>query len=101
MQSLSRCLSLLAFAPLAAAAVWAGERPAHAILNYYIYESGGAVVVETQGSLSLPALVGDVKCNVSGVLNSVLANICAGPQNVNLDIYEINTDSRAPRKFGV
>jgi hypothetical protein len=40
-------------ASLSAAIVLTGPQPAKAILNYYIYESGGNVVVKTTGSLNL------------------------------------------------
>lgn len=51
-------------ASLSAAIVLTGPQPAKAILNYYIYESGGNVVVKTTGSLNLrtPTYYPNIAC---------------------------------------
>jgi hypothetical protein len=69
---------LSALAPLAAVTILAGERPAHAILNYYIYESGSNVIVETAGSLNLPSPTDSSRCSFNGALLSSDAIICTG-----------------------
>jgi len=97
MSSFRRSLSLLFVAPLAATAVLAGERPAKAILTYYIFESGPNVVVETRGSISLGApIVGPyitLSCGqgnvASGAIISSSALICTGPTQVYDNFYAI------------
>lgn len=69
---------LWALTPLAAATIVSGESPAHAILNYYIYESGGNVIVETAGSLNLPSPTTTSSCIFNGALSSPSALICTG-----------------------
>jgi len=61
--------------------VLAGAQPAQAILNYYIYENGGNVVVQSSGSLDLTGASssGFAWCTVSGALVSNIAGICTGP----------------------
>jgi hypothetical protein len=54
------------FGCLAAAALLTDDRPAHAILNYYIYENAGNVIVETAGSLTLSSPINFRPCGSSG-----------------------------------
>ena len=72
-----------ALTPLAAATIVLGERPAQAILNYYIYESGGNVIMETSGSLSLSSpITASSTCRVpvGGLISTTNAGFCAGQE---------------------
>ncbi|MFN7898395.1 MAG: hypothetical protein ACK5N0_01855 [Synechococcaceae cyanobacterium] len=62
---------------LAAAALLTDGRPAHAILNYYIYEDAGNVIVETAGSLTLSSPVGSIQCGANGAIISPYL-LCTG-----------------------
>jgi hypothetical protein len=68
-------------ASLNAAVLLPGAQPAKAILNYYIYESGGNVVMETSGDLSLssPSFYVD-KCTSApgGAIYNAMALYCTG-----------------------
>jgi len=69
-------------APLALVTLIAAERPAEAVLTYYIYEPAGTgnVVIETLGSLNLPAGPGTADCAPAfGGVVSPGAIICTGP----------------------
>lgn len=78
--------TVLLLAPLALGSLLATERPAQAVLTYYIYESGGNVEVAGMGSLILPsASAGTDYCwegsgNTadSGVLRSNGVLVCTG-----------------------
>ena len=53
--------------------------PAKAVLNYNIYESLGNLVVETSGSLNLPASTGIyTNCGFDGALVPVFGAVCTG-----------------------
>jgi hypothetical protein len=86
---------LLALAPLAVTTVLATERPAQAILTYYIYESSNNVVVETSGSINLPTYLGTIGCSATGVIDSSSGIICTGDASI-LDLYSIT----GPGSFG-
>jgi len=70
-------------APVALCSLIAAERPAQAVLTYYIYEPAGTgnVVIETLGSLNLPAgaATGDCAPALFGAVVSPDAAICTGP----------------------
>ena len=80
-------------APLALVSLIAAERPAEAVLTYYIYEPGGTgnVVVETLGSLNLPSGVATEGCTAApfGVIFSSVAAICTGPTS-QLNVHAIS-----------
>jgi hypothetical protein len=81
-------------APLALVSLIAAERPAEAVLTYYIYEPAGtgSVVVETLGSLALPAsgtLLGKCDLLPFGLIFSSAAAVCTGSSAV-LNIYPIS-----------
>ena len=78
---------------LVAAALLADGRPAHAILNYYIYENAGNVIVETAGSLTLSSPIDAKKCNVNGLFYSPYF-LCTGVDTT-MDIYSLS----APASF--
>ena len=73
--------SILPALPAALAVVAAGSwQPAQALLTYNIFEtSGGDVVVETNGSLTLGASTGTETCGFDGAILSTAALICTGP----------------------
>jgi hypothetical protein len=66
-------------APLAFASALAGERPAQAVLTYYIYQSGPDVIIQTSGSLILPGPFAQNTCANNGSIISQRAIICTGP----------------------
>jgi hypothetical protein len=70
---------LLLLTPLAAGVI-ATTQPARAILTYNIYESGGNVVVQASGSLSLTGAISTTQqsCPVNGAIISQNAFICTG-----------------------
>jgi hypothetical protein len=78
---------------LVAAALLADGRPAHAILNYYIYENAGNVIIETAGSLTLSSPIDAKKCNVNGLFYSPYF-LCTGVDTT-MDIYSLS----APASF--
>lgn len=69
-----RKIVLLAAASLLPLAV---PRPAKAVLNYYIYESGTDVILETRGSLTLPKYVSG-RDSCAGNLDPAQAILCTG-----------------------
>jgi hypothetical protein len=73
--------SALALAPLAFAAVLAGEKPAQAMLTYYIFESGSDVVVQTAGILNLGTPIDFALSCGTPLLSSAFAGICVGSGN--------------------
>lgn len=79
-------------APLALVSLIAAERPAEAVLTYYIYEPAGTgnVVVETLVSLNLPSGVAIEGCSAApvGVIFSSVAGICIGP-SAQLNAYTL------------
>lgn len=69
----------------------AASQPAQAVLNYYIVEDGGNVVVETQGSLNLPSpsSIYYMDCGTSlGALWGLQGVVCTGP-TANIPAYPI------------
>jgi len=80
-------------APLLAApaALLLSQGQAKAVLTYNIFESGGNVVVLTSGTLDLTgaATSRTGSCGSQGVIYSLEALVCAGPNNVSLSIYDI------------
>jgi len=91
-------------APVALCSLIAAERPAEAVLTYYIYEPAGTgnVVVETLGSLTLPASGEPGKCDLApfGLIISSSAAICTGsPANLNLYITSGPTSFIGPDVF--
>ncbi len=85
-------------APLALASVLINAQPAQAILNYYIYESGVNVVLETSGSLNLsaPGSTANSTCtNVSpgGTIRTNPAILCTGPDAASFTGYSITGPS--------
>jgi hypothetical protein len=79
-------------APLALVSLIAAERPAEAVLTYYIYEPAGTgnVVVETLGSLTLPASGEPGECELApfGLIISSSAAICTGTPAL-LNVYAL------------
>jgi hypothetical protein len=79
----------------ASAALLACSEAAQAALTYNIFENSGNVIIETQGSLNLPAPspVSHLSCGTSlgGVWGSQVA-ICMGP-NANIPSYSITGPS--------
>jgi len=91
-------------APVALCSLIAAERPAEAVLTYYIYEPAGTgnVVVETLGSLTLPASGEPGKCDLApfGLIIRSSAAICTGsPANLNLYITSGPTSFIGPDVF--
>lgn len=85
---LTKKLNSLCF--LAAATLLADGRPAKAILNYYIYENAGNVIVETSGNLTLPAPISDTdSCGANGAILSLNAAICTGVDTI-MDFYSLS-----------
>ena len=68
----------LIFAPLALTSVLAGERPAAAVLTFNIYPSGSDVVINSVGSLNLPAKDFEDRCYANGFFRPQNATICTG-----------------------
>lgn len=66
-------------APLAGFTFLACPQPSHAILTYYIYESGPNVVVETSGTLELPQIQTTTPEGCEPLLIADQAIICTGP----------------------
>jgi hypothetical protein len=64
---------------------------AKAVLTYNIFESGRDVVVQTSGTLDLTTAssIASGNCGSQGVIYSLEALICTGPNNVSLTIYGI------------
>jgi hypothetical protein len=90
------CGNLATLASLAAVSLLAGERPAQAILNYYIYESGGNVTVETSGSLNVSSPISTTnECSFSGAIVSQASALCTG-LNAVLNGYAL----QSPASFG-
>lgn len=86
-----RSACLLFAAPAALVSV-ATALPAHAVLTYSIYESGGNVIVQTSGNLILPASIASYACDTpppGGGLASSSATVCAGPP-VASKVYKIS-----------
>jgi hypothetical protein len=81
-------------APLALVSLIAAERPAEAVLTYYIYEPAGTgnVVIETLGSLTLPPASGEPgKCDLApfGLIVSSGGFVCTGSP-ADLNTYPIS-----------
>ena len=83
-------LALGAVAALCAISLCPGE--AKAILTYNIFESGGNVVVQANGSLNLAGAssLGEAKCNVNGVIISASAILCTGSGSRNFSKWAIS-----------
>jgi hypothetical protein len=64
-------------APLAIAPLLACPQPAQALLTYYVYESGGNVIIETGGTLQLPNPVTPEGCAFAFIGNEAV--MCTGP----------------------
>jgi hypothetical protein len=86
------------FTPLLAApaALLLSQGQAKAVLTYNIFESGGNVVVQTNGSLNLTGAtpIGNAACGVPGGLISSFAVICTGPK-VTSSVYSVS----GPKSF--
>ena len=86
-----RCkrLSPLLAAPAALLLV---QGQAKAVLTYNIFESAGAVIVQTSGSLDLTGatLLPSENCGVDGAIASPFAVICTGPDIGNIPAYAIS-----------
>ena len=81
-------------APLltATAALLLGQGQAKAVLIYNIFESAGAVIVQTSGSLDLTGatLLPSNNCGLDGAIASPLAVICTGPDIGPIPTYAIS-----------
>jgi hypothetical protein len=78
---------------LAAPAVWLSvQGQAKAVLTYNIFESAGAVIVQTSGSLDLTGatLLPSNNCGLDGAIASPLAVICTGPDIGLIPAYAIS-----------
>jgi hypothetical protein len=87
---------LMRIAPLLAmpAALLLSTGRAEAALTYSIFELGGNVVVETNGSLNLSGSIGTGQCGANGLINSSIAAICTGPDGFgSLTAYTITGPS--------
>lgn len=78
MKRLKSLFSIPALVPLSMVSVFAGERPASAILTYSIYQSGPDVVIQTSGSLNLAGPFTQNICP-GPVLIPIRGIICTGP----------------------
>jgi hypothetical protein len=67
-------------------------KPAGAVLAYNIFESMGDLVVETSGSLNLPAPVGNGNCGADGVIAPTSGFLCTGP-DAQYPTYQISGPS--------
>jgi len=56
----------------------AAANPAHAILTYFIYQSGSDVVVAARGSLNLPSPLSTTVSNVQGTLYPAIGQVSVG-----------------------
>ncbi|MFN9659678.1 MAG: hypothetical protein ACK6BC_04780 [Cyanobacteriota bacterium] len=65
---------------------------AKAALEYNIYESLGNLVVETSGSLNLPASAGTGNCGAGGAIAPTIGFMCTGP-NLTQPVYLISGPS--------
>lgn len=83
-------ISLLAGVPVFLFAVDA--KPARAVLAYNIFESMGDLIVETSGSLILPAQTGIGNCGADGAIAPTIGFMCTGP-NVTYPVYQISGPS--------
>jgi hypothetical protein len=85
-----RCkrIAPLLFAP---AALFLNQGQAKAVLTYNIFESAGDVVIQTSGTLDLTgaAVSRNGSCGSQGVIYSLEALVCTGPNNLSLLIYDI------------
>jgi hypothetical protein len=100
MQAFTSHLKLLAFASFATATVLSGERPAQAILTYYIYERGSDVVIEANGSLLVPASSGATSCSGgNGRLNPGVGLLCTGA-GTGSDMLRYNFGLQPTTTFG-
>jgi len=81
-------------APLltATAALLLGQGQAKAVLTYNIFESAGAVIVQTSGSLDLTGatLLPSNTCGLDGAIVSFLAGICTGLNTGFNPVYAIS-----------
>ena len=79
--------------PLLAAptALLLSQDQAKAVLTYNIFESGGNVVVQTNGSLNLTGAQanGTWNCGSDGFISSSFARVCTGPNNLASQGYAI------------
>jgi hypothetical protein len=78
---------------MAAPAVWLlVQGQAKAVLTYNIFESAGAVIVQTSGSLDLTGatLLPSDDCGVDGAIASPFAVICTGPDIGPIPTYAIS-----------
>ena len=98
MRSSAARTSTFVLVPLTCAAILIGERPAQAVLTYYIYEQGNNVVIETSGSLNMPISPSytGFSCGVDGYIRSNLAQICTTGITPSLYGYTIS----GPTSFG-
>jgi hypothetical protein len=90
---------LLSCAGVGFIGVLLSPRPAAAVLNYYIYESGGNVVVEAAGTLNLGTTASTAVCNNNGLIanDSSAGALCTGPQSNQLTTYTLS----GPSSFGL
>lgn len=73
---------LASAAPLTGLALLACPPRAHAILTYYIYESGADVVVQATGRLELPGIQSTTPEGCALALIAAEAVICTGPSAI-------------------
>ena len=87
-----------ALTPLAAATLIAGERPANAVLTYYIYESGPDVIIEAKGSLDLrspsPNANSCTSTPTGGAIYPSIALFCTGLSLLTSNKYSITGPTR-------
>lgn len=77
---------------LSAAAFFADASAAKAALEFKIYESLGDLVVETSGSLNLPASSGSGNCGAPGAIAPTIGFMCTGPDTT-FPVYTITGPS--------
>lgn len=99
---MSSCRRTVVFAALAFAGLSLVGRPANATLNYYIYQSGGDVILEASGSLAaLPAVIGTGACPAASGLYEIqqtpvpALRLCTGIAQ-SLNIYPIALQIPSP-----
>ena len=86
-----RCKRLSPLLP-APAVLLLVQGQAKAVLTYNIFESAGAVIVQTSGSLDLTdaTLLPSDNCGFDGAISSPDAAICTGPDIGNIPAYAIS-----------
>lgn len=79
------------FAALAgvSTALLVDAKAANAALSFNIYEYLGNLIVETSGSLNLPAPAGGGNCGANGALAPTIGFMCTGPNNT-YPVYQIS-----------